>query len=196
MKGAQLQSGALELATGGAMPVFRIVAPAGTLVLTDAEVVALAQAGQGVTPAALQLYMMSKGDGRGGEERKTGEDEGRENAAAGRSDRDLIAKLRQGQDVRVRTVKEARRLLDEMSDLRPATEERLMPNPPRGNPPRSRMSDGFEDPPGTYRGDLINKQDPTGPVHPDVANPTHRDYPHYNIKFKDGTKAAIIVSGE
>jgi len=109
--------------------------------------------------------------------------------------REKIERLRSGKDVHVTTVEEARALLDEMPDIRPATEDRLMPNPPRGNPPRVRMSEGFEDPPGTYRGDLINKQDPTALVHPDVANPAHRNFPHYNIKFKDGTKAAIIIDG-
>jgi len=64
------------------------------------------------------------------------------------------------------------------------------------------------DPPGTYRGDLINKHptmddakkmglteiDPMKiPVHPDVNNKLHANNPHYNIKLPDGNKAAIII---
>jgi hypothetical protein len=109
--------------------------------------------------------------------------------------REKIATLRSGRDVHVKTIEEARELLENMPDLRPATEDRLMPNPPRGNPPRIRISEGFDDPKGTYRGDLINKQDPTGPVHPDVERPEHRNFPHYNIHFPDGEKAAIIIDG-
>lgn len=77
-----------------------------------------------------------------------------------------------------------------MPELRPATQEHLTPNP------TGRMSGGLKDPKGTYRGDLINKSDPTAPVHPDVANPWHANYPHYNIKFPNGNKAAIIITGD
>ena len=37
-----------------------------------------------------------------------------------------------------------------------------------------------------------------GPVHdPNIvqANPNHAKFPHYNIRFKDGEKAAIIIDG-
>jgi hypothetical protein len=97
--------------------------------------------------------------------------------------------LRKGMDVHVDTADEARALLAQMKDLRPATQERLLPNP------SNRMADGFKDPAGTYRGDLINKSNPTLPVHPNVSNPDHANFPHYNIKFSDGTKAAIIITG-
>lgn len=33
---------------------------------------------------------------------------------------------------------------------------------------------------------------PLGPLHPNVANPDHANYPHYNIKLPDSNKAAII----
>lgn len=45
----------------------------------------------------------------------------------------------------------------------------------------------------TYREDLINKQDPLGPIHPDVKSPDHANYPHYDIKLPDGDKAAIMI---
>lgn len=85
-----------------------------------------------------------------------------------------------------------------MPDLRPATQEGLLPNP------TGRMADGFADPPGTYRRDLINKNptmadaeklnlseiDPMQiPVHPDVENPEHANNPHYNIRFLNKAKA-------
>lgn len=38
-----------------------------------------------------------------------------------------------------------------MPELRPATEDRKMPNPDK------KMAEGFEDPPGTYRGDSTNR---------------------------------------
>ena len=100
-----------------------------------------------------------------------------------------IEQLRGGNEVEVNTYDEARKLLDNMPELSPATNEGRMPNP------TGRMADGFADPPGTYRGDLINIHDPLGPVHPNVQNANHRDYPHYNIKLPDGDKAAIIIKG-
>lgn len=101
-----------------------------------------------------------------------------------------IEKLRNGGEVEVKTYEEARELLDNMPELKPATEEGRLPNPD------GRMRDGFADPNGTYRGDLINKQDPMGPVHPGVQNPNHANYPHYNIKLPNGNKASIIIKGE
>lgn len=95
-----------------------------------------------------------------------------------------VRKLREGGEVHVRTVKEARALLDKMPELKPATANRRIPT--------TKLSEG-KDPRGTYRGDLINKKDPTGPVHPQVNNPAHRDNPHYNITLPDGNKAAIII---
>jgi hypothetical protein len=100
-----------------------------------------------------------------------------------------VAAIRRGETVRVATIEEARRILAAMPELKPATEDRKMPNPDK------KMAEGFADPPGTYRGDLINKQNPTGPVHPGVGNPEHANNPHYNIKLPDGKKAAIIIKG-
>lgn len=77
-----------------------------------------------------------------------------------------------------------------MPELKPATEAGKLPNPD------GRMRDGFADPKGTYRGDLINKQDPTGPVHPEVKNSDHANNPHYNIKLPNGKKATIIIVGD
>lgn len=104
-----------------------------------------------------------------------------------RAQRDAIQRLRSGRDITVKTVEEARSLLRRMPELRPATQERLLPNP------TGRMRDGFADPPGTFRGDLINKADPYGPIHPGVLNADHADFPHYNIKFPNGQKATIII---
>lgn len=107
-----------------------------------------------------------------------------------RRQRDQISRLRSGEDIHVETVEEARGLLAQMDDLRPHTEEGLMPNPDGGT------GNGFGAPNGTYRGDLINKSDPTAPVHdPARVNPDHANNPHYNIRFSDGTKATIIISG-
>lgn len=36
---------------------------------------------------------------------------------------------------------------------------------------------------------------PAGQIHPTVDNPLHADHPHYDLRFSDGTKAAIIVVG-
>jgi hypothetical protein len=109
--------------------------------------------------------------------------------AGGTDSQAHAATLRQGGTVRVKTVEEARAILEKMPELRPATEERKMPNPER------KLADGFEDAPGTYRGDLINKQKPDGPIHPGVKNPEHANMPHYNIKLPNGKKAAIIITG-
>ncbi len=67
-----------------------------------------------------------------------------------------VQTLRAGGTVRVKSIEEARKILGAMPELKPATEDRKMPNPDK------KMADGFEDPPGTYRGDLINKKNPEG----------------------------------
>lgn len=71
-----------------------------------------------------------------------------------------IDALRSGKDVKVKTQKEARELLDNMPELKPETNEGKMPNP------TGKTRDGFSQKEGTYKGDLINKQDPMSPVHP------------------------------
>jgi hypothetical protein len=63
----------------------------------------------------------------------------------------------------------------------------MMPNPNGG------LSNGFADPLGTFRGDLINKLNPLLEIHPGVGNVLHRQFPHYNIKLPNGDKAAIII---
>ena len=107
--------------------------------------------------------------------------------------REAIGKLRDGQDISVETVEDARILLDRMPDLEPHTFENRMPVPPEEaghSNPFWRQQDG------TYRGDLINVEDPTGPIHPDLPEGhPHRDTPHYNIRFNDGTKATILITG-
>ena len=75
-----------------------------------------------------------------------------------------------------------------MPELRPAGLGGKMPNPDR------KLSDGFSDPRGTYRGDLINTRDPrSSAVHPNDSNDLHRDYPHYNITLPNGDRSAIII---
>lgn len=98
-----------------------------------------------------------------------------------------------GGEVHVRTAREAREILsilEEQHGLKPATEQGQMPNP------NNTMANGFSDPPGTYRGDLINKGNPGAPVHPEINNATHKYNPHYNIKLPTGQKAAIIIDGD
>ena len=102
----------------------------------------------------------------------------------------LIEQLRNGNEIEVDSYKEARILLRNMLELSPATNVEKMPNP------TGRMADGFADPKGTYRGDLINIKDPLNVIHPDIANEKHKRYPHYNIKLPNGNKAAIIIKTE
>ena len=105
--------------------------------------------------------------------------------------RDNIERLRKGQDVEVSSMKEARALLDSMTELRPHTFEGRMPVPDNE---AGHSNPFWKQPRGTYRGDLINKQGPEKPIHPNLPEGhPHRDFPHYNIVFHDGTKAAIII---
>ena len=92
----------------------------------------------------------------------------------------LVEKLRQGFDVRVGSVEEARELLDKMPELKPGPGN-LMP--------------GLRDRRNTYRGDLINKEDPLSPqIHPAGK---HKDQPHYNLDIRDENgvrqKPAIFI---
>lgn len=107
--------------------------------------------------------------------------------------RDMIEKLRKGMDVEVDTAEEARKILDQMDDIKPYTETNRTPNPD------GRMRDGFSQPNGTYRGDLINKTEEhyNKTVHPEIQDPKHphKTCPHYNIRFHDGKEASIIIKG-
>ncbi len=85
------------------------------------------------------------------------------------------------------TVEEAREILRNMPELKPAVYEGKMPNP------EGRIGNGFADPPGTFRGDLINKSNPEAAIHPGIANAEHANSPHYNIKLPNGNKATIII---
>lgn len=118
-----------------------------------------------------------------------------------RRQREQIEDLRSGKDIHVRSVEEARALLEHMPDLRPHVNDSRMPVHPSE---AGHSNPLWKQPDGTYRGDLTygprafdDQWQPTGDrptsVHPDVGNPDHRDNAHYNIRFHDGTKAAIII---
>jgi hypothetical protein len=99
--------------------------------------------------------------------------------------RDAIAKLRNGEEIHVKTVEEAREILRNMPDL---------------NSGGGQLK-GMYDPPGTYRGDLMYAVDADGTpknyVHPygPGLGADHGAYPHYNIRFHDGTKSTITIGG-
>ncbi|ENZ4449486.1 RHS repeat-associated core domain-containing protein, partial [Escherichia albertii] len=99
--------------------------------------------------------------------------------------------LRNGKDVTVRSVDEARALLDYMPDLRPHVDS----FPARSGELYSgtKFSDVWKQPAGTYRGDLYNVKNPLSDVVHNSKNPLHDNNPHYNIIFGDGTKAGIII---
>ncbi|CAD5609055.1 RHS repeat-associated core domain-containing protein [Escherichia coli] len=105
--------------------------------------------------------------------------------------RRYIADLRNGKDVIVSDIDEARKLLDFMPELRshvdnfPANSGYLFKDTPFG--------DVWKQPRGTYRGDLYNTKDPFSGVVHDSDNVLHDTNPHYNILFPDGTKAGIII---
>lgn len=102
-----------------------------------------------------------------------------------------ISDLRNGKDVTVRSVDEARALLDNMPDLRPHIDN----FPARSGELYSgtKFSDVWKQPAGTYRGDLYNVKNPLSDVVHNSKNPLHDNNPHYNIIFGDGTKAGIII---
>lgn len=104
-------------------------------------------------------------------------------------DDDLDA-LRSGKDYYASSVDEAREMIDAMPELSP--------------PPLGRMDPMFSDPPGTYRGDLLNAviENENGEkiladyIHSPkkvTKHPSHVKNPHYNLCFPDKTKAAIII---
>ncbi len=99
-------------------------------------------------------------------------------------DKDDIDILRGGSDVTVSSVEKARGLIDQMPDISPGTNSPY-PVDSVGEPHKIQTP---YDPPGTYRGDLIDKKDPN-------QAPDHKGKkgPHYNIKFPDGTKGTIMI---
>ena len=107
-----------------------------------------------------------------------------------------IEDLRNGIDVNVKNIDEARALLKHMPELRPHIDK---------FPANSGMlfkgtnfADVWKQPNGTFRGDLVNtsKQNFEKFVHDPktvTKSPKHAMNPHYNIRFGDGTKSAIII---
>lgn len=105
--------------------------------------------------------------------------------------RQNISDLRNGKDVSVRSVEEARELLDNMPELRPHVDQF-----PAGSGELyhgTKFGDVWKQPAGTYRGDLYNIRDPMSDVVHKSSNVLHDTNPHYNIIFPDGTKSAIII---
>jgi len=102
-----------------------------------------------------------------------------------------ISDLRNGKDITVRSVEEARALLDNMLDLRPHVDN----FPARSGELYSgtKFSNVWKQPDGTYRGDLYNVKNPLSDVIHRSNNPLHDSNPHYNIIFGDSTKAGIII---
>ncbi|WP_317633847.1 hemagglutinin repeat-containing protein [Kosakonia sp. ML.JS2a] len=76
--------------------------------------------------------------------------------------------LTRGEDIRVGSVEEARAILDLIPTLRPGPGGDLMP--------------GMLDRGNTYRGDLINVNDPTSPNIHDQGK--HSEQPHYNVDIR------------
>lgn len=95
----------------------------------------------------------------------------------------MVADLRSGKDVIVTDIETARALLANMPDIRPHTGAANLP--------------WEAAPKGTYRGDLININNPAAPyVHPPETGGeavSHQNNPHINIYFPNSKKAAIIV---
>lgn len=93
----------------------------------------------------------------------------------------LISELRAGHDVTVPDIETARALLSNMPDVRPLNTVGRDPWEPA--------------PAGTYRGDLIDIQNPAAPhVHaPGTSKESHGRNAHYNIIFPNGEKAAILI---
>ncbi len=98
-----------------------------------------------------------------------------------------IEQLRNGEDITVSSVEEARMILDSMPELKPGGGGDYIP--------------GTFDPPGTYRGDLINKADPSNTVEVHTSGPAkHRYNAHYNLTLLTDLsirlKPAIIIKGD
>jgi RHS repeat-associated protein len=108
--------------------------------------------------------------------------------------RQQIQQLRSGQDVTVRTVEEARALLNHMSELRPHV-DKFPKWAHSGDISANRFGDLWKQPLGTYRGDLFPLKKELyekGVIH-QSSNLLHDTNPHYNILFHNGEKAAIAI---
>lgn len=107
-----------------------------------------------------------------------------------------IQQLKSGTDVYVKNIQDARKLLSYMPELRPHVSN--WPSESGKLFKGSIFGDIWKQPGNTFRGDLINplKDGFLKNVHPPSAvtkNKNHRIYPHYNIRFSDGTKSAILI---
>ncbi|MEZ6189480.1 MAG: RHS repeat-associated core domain-containing protein [Planctomycetota bacterium] len=111
--------------------------------------------------------------------------------------KDAIRDLREGRDVDVNDIRAARQILDALPELRPHVTSGKVLTVPAGEGTRSNdlFERVWEQPPGTYRGDLRNPHTPSGgPIHETVVGP-HRDNPHYNIRFSNpkSKRVAIVI---
>lgn len=100
--------------------------------------------------------------------------------------------LRNGKDVTVRSAEDARKLLENMAELRPHIDD--FPANSGYLFKDTAFGDVWKQPKGTYRGDLYNTKNPLSDIVHDSNNILHDTNPHYNILFPDGTKAGIIIT--
>ena len=108
--------------------------------------------------------------------------------------RKMIDELRAGRDVRVRSIEEARALLEHMPELRPHV-DKFPKWAHSSNIEGNRFGDLWKQPPGTYRGDLFPSNENLfnqGVIH-NSGNATHDVTPHYNLRFQNGAKSAILI---
>ena len=105
-----------------------------------------------------------------------------------------INSLRGGIDITVNSIKHARQILNEMTDLRPHVDK--FPSNSGGAYSNTIFGDLYKQPRGTYRGDLMPLTEglyKRGLIH-EGGNVLHNTTPHYNIRFFNGQKSAIIIN--
>lgn len=117
---------------------------------------------------------------------------GEEAGALNATKRAQIEALRSGKDVFVKSVDEARLLLRNMPELRPHVSN--LPSNSGELFHGTEFGGLWQQPRGTYRGDLINTRDISSDVIHSSGNKLHDTNPHYNILFHDGNKGAIIIN--
>ncbi|MEM6468167.1 MAG: DUF4157 domain-containing protein [Planctomycetota bacterium] len=135
------------------------------------------------------------------------------------SEQRKLRSLRNGNDIEVETVKEARRILDAMPEMRPFPEDKVIP-PRLEDPAKLKKKDKKKDKKkkkkeeeeedrerpgrseremprterGTYRGDLINMGAPADRL--SVHGGDHGKHAHYNLRLPNGKDVAILIVGK
>lgn len=122
-------------------------------------------------------------------------------AMSSKKTQSLITTLRSGKDIYVKNIDEARGLIKSMPDLKPFTDKfkgfkntDLAKFGTKKARDQYRFGGLWKQPRGTFDGHLLNTKNPTSSLIHKGNNQAHNTHAHYNLRFFNSKKAAIMIN--